>query len=272
MLEKDDKGMQDQEVLLKIEDNGVALLTLNRPEKYNAITPEMSEDLLPSLFARINADKAIRVLIITGAGKAFCSGADIMAMIKPMTEGKNETITAEKPYGHFIQSLAAIDKPVIAAINGTAAGAGFALALQCDIRIASDKAKFTTAFVNIGIMMDSGMSVTLPRIVGLPKAIEILMTGAKISAEEATDLGLATKVVSDEQLMAEAWSLAERLAAGPPLALSFIKRALYRNSQLGLEDGLIFETWGQNVLRSTKDVQEGITAFLEKRPPIFKGE
>jgi 2-(1,2-epoxy-1,2-dihydrophenyl)acetyl-CoA isomerase len=140
------------------------------------------------------------------------------------------------------------------------------------MRIVSDRAKFATAFVNIGIMMDGGMSVTLPRIVGLSKALEILMTGATISAEEAMDFGLVNKVVSDEQLMAEAWSLAERLAAGPPLALSFMKRALYRNSQLSLEDGLIFETWGQNVLRSTKDAQEGIAAFLEKRPPIFKGE
>lgn len=266
--------MAEQEITFEVDQKGIALMTLNRPEKYNAVTTRMLEDLFPRFFRQVQEDDAIRVLVITGAGKGFCSGADVGERLKGVVTGEvkfNRRI-AEEPIGGFMLHMAAIKKPIISAVNGAAAGVGFSIALLSDFRIASEKARFGAVFVRRGMMPDGGMTATLPKIVGLPKALEMAMTGDIIGAEEALQIGLVNKVVPHEQLMDETYALATRLAAGPPIALSFIKRALYRNLYSSFEEGLNFESWGQNVLRTTKDHQEGINSFLEKREPVFKGE
>jgi 2-(1,2-epoxy-1,2-dihydrophenyl)acetyl-CoA isomerase len=268
--------MADEEILFEVDEKGIALMTLNRPEKFNAVTVQMSKGLFPKLFKEIQADDKIRALIITGAGKGFCSGAEVSAKMKAniMSGGGSsfKRLAKEEPVGGFMLTLAAIRKPVISAINGIAAGVGFSISLLSDIRIASNNARFCAVFVRRGLMPDGGLTVTLPRIVGLSKALELAMTGDVIGADEALRIGLVNKVVPQEELMKEARAVAERLASGPPIALSFIKRALYRNVNAGFEEGLYFESWGQNVLLNTADHTEGVNSFLEKRPPVFTGE
>jgi 2-(1,2-epoxy-1,2-dihydrophenyl)acetyl-CoA isomerase len=266
--------MAEAEILFEVDGKGIALMTLNRPERLNAVTIQMSKELFPRLFREIQENDNIRALIITGAGKGFCSGADVTTNLKAAFtgEGSFKRRAKEEPVGSFTLAMAGIRKPVIAAVNGVAAGVGFSIALLSDIRIASNNAKFSAIFVRRGLMPDGGMTVTLPQIVGLPKALELAMTGDIIGAEEALRIGLVKKVVPQEALMDEVKSLAVRIAAGPPLALSFIKRALYRNVRVSFEEGLYFESWGQNVLLNTKDHIEGVNSFLEKRAPIFTGE
>jgi 2-(1,2-epoxy-1,2-dihydrophenyl)acetyl-CoA isomerase len=266
--------MEEKEILFEVDGKGIALMTLNRPEKLNAVTTYMVEELFPKLFFEVQQNKGIRVLIITGAGKGFCSGADVSKNLKAYITKDTEVRhrVKEEPIGNFMLRMAAIRKPIIAAVNGVAAGNGLSIALLSDIRIASNKARFSATFVRRGLMPDDGLTVTLPQIVGLPKALEMAMTGEIIESEEALRTGLVNKVVPHEKLMDEARNLAEKMAAGPPIALSFIKRAMYRNARVGLEEGLYFESWGQNVLRTTKDHLEGVQSFLEKREPLFIGE
>lgn len=266
--------MAEQEVLFAVDDKGIALMTLNRPDTYNAINTNIVNNLIPQMFREIQENDAIRVLIFTGAGKAFCSGTDVKERLGGTVEGKvkSNRRTTEEPVGSFALYLAEIRKPVIAAINGIAAGVGFSLALASDFRIASDNARFTTVFVRRALMPDGGMTAMLPLIVGLPKALELAMTSEVIGAEEALRIGLVNKVVPHEELMSEAQALAERLAEAPPISLSFIKRAMYRNVHMSFREALYFESWGQNVLRTTKDHKEGIKSFIEKRAPKFIGE
>jgi 2-(1,2-epoxy-1,2-dihydrophenyl)acetyl-CoA isomerase len=265
--------MEESDVLFEVNEQGIALITLNRPQTFNALTRQMTMELLPGMFARVQQDDQIRVLVITGAGRGFCSGADVEKNLKAGLDAiKDQRRVKEEPVGGFILKLAAIRKPVIAAVNGAAAGVGLSLALQADMRIASANAKFGVVFVRRGLLPDGGCTVTLPLIVGLPKALELALTGDVIGAEEALRIGLVSKLVPPENLMTEALALASKLAANPPIAMSFIKRALYRNVHKSVEEGLYFESWGQNVLFNTKDHKEGIQSFLEKREPKFTGE
>jgi len=266
--------MAEQEILFAVDDKGIALMTLNRPDTYNAINTNMVENLLPQMFHEVQENNAIRVLIITGAGNGFCSGADVKERLAGEIEGKVKfnRRAAEEPVGSFNLYLAEIRKPVIAAVNGIAAGVGFSMLLLSDFRIASNNARFSAAFVRRGLMPDGGMTATLPLIVGLPKALELAMTGEVIGAEEALRIGLVNKVVPHEELIGEAQTLAERLAEAPPISLSFIKRAIYRNVHMSFSEALYFESWGQGVLRTTKDHKEGVQSFLEKRAPKFTGE
>ncbi len=266
--------MAEQDILFSVDDKGIALMTLNRPDRHNAINTDMVERLFPQLLREVEENDAIRVLIITGAGKGFCSGGEVKERLLGLIEGKVAfgRRNVEEPPGYSLVPVRSMRKPVIAAVNGAAVGIGLSIALLCDFRIASSNAKFSTRFVRLGLMPDGGMTFRLPLIVGVPKALELAMLGDTVGAEEALRIGLVDRVVSPEELMGEAQALAGRLAEAPPLALSFIKRAIYRNVNANLDEALYFESWGQKVLRTTTDHKEGIQSFLEKRAPKFIGE
>jgi enoyl-CoA hydratase len=235
----------------------VAYITLNRPKAGNSINLKLAQEL-EDVCRGINQDEDIYVVILTGAGdKAFCKGSEV---------GKSGTV-----YG-VATAIAGIDRPVIAAINGDALGQGLELALSCDIRLASDKAKFSFPQVAQGLIPSDGGTQRLPRIVGRGKALELILTAETITAEEAFEIGLVSKVVGGADLTAEAEALARTIAAKGPIALRFIKEAVNKGLDLTLEQGLRLEADLYFLLHTTADRTEGITAFLEKRPPEFKGK
>jgi 2-(1,2-epoxy-1,2-dihydrophenyl)acetyl-CoA isomerase len=260
------------ECLLYEVKDGIATLTLNRPDRLNALGGTLREDLLDAI-TRTSADPEVRVMVITGAGKGFCAGGDVKAM-NEANEGKRERPLGEKIAPSRDRTLLAMreaPQPIIAAINGAAAGAGMNLALGCDLRIASTAAKFSQAFVKRGLHPDWGGTYFLPRTVGMAKACELIFTGDVIDAAEALRLGLVSRVVAPEELLPTAHELARRIAAGPPVAIRLAKRNLYRNAEGTLRSALEFETFAQNVCYETEDAREGIRAFVEKRPPQFRG-
>lgn len=250
----------------------IATLTLNRPERLNALGDTLREDLYDAI-TKAAADPTVRVLVITGAGRGFCSGGDVKAMSERDQAGEAPP-TGERwaPLrDRIILAMRDCPKPVIAAVNGAAAGAGMNLALACDMRIASTAAKFSQAFVRRGLHPDWGGTWFLPRIVGTAKACELIFTGDTIDAAEALRLGLVNAVVAPEALMAEARKLARKIADGPPVAIQFAKRAIHHNQDVGLRAGLEFETFAQGISRDTEDAKEGVRAFVEKRAPVFRG-
>ena len=252
--------------------DSIATLTLNRPDRLNALGGTLRDDLHDAL-TRSAADPEVRVIIITGAGKGFCSGGDVKAMSEAK-EGKRARPLMEKIAPGRDRTLLAMreaPQPIIAAVNGAAAGAGFNLALGCDIRLASTAAKFSQAFVKRGLHPDWGGTYFLPRIVGMAKACELIFTGAVIDAAEALRLGIVSQVVAPEDLMPAAQTLARAIAAGPPIAIRLAKRGLYRNAESDLRTALEYETFAQNTCFETEDAAEGIRAFVEKRAPQFKG-
>jgi len=260
------------ECLLYEVKDGIATLTLNRPDRLNALGGSLREDLHDAV-ARSAADPEVRVMVITGAGKGFCSGGDVKAMGEAKA-GQRERPLIEKIAPGRDRTLLAMreaPQPIIAAVNGAAAGAGMNLALGCDIRIASTAARFTQAFVKRGLHPDWGGTYFLPRVVGTAKACEMIFTGDVIDAAEAERLGIVSRVVAPEELMPAAYELARRIAAGPPVAIRLAKRSIYANSELDLRAALQVETMAQNICFETEDATEGIRAFGEKRAPVFKG-
>ena len=260
------------ECLLYEVKDGIATLTLNRPDRLNALGGSLREDLHDAV-TRSAADPEVRVMVITGAGKGFCSGGDVKAMGEAKA-GQRERPLIEKIAPGRDRTLLAMreaPQPIIAAVNGAAAGAGMNLALGCDIRIASTAARFTQAFVKRGLHPDWGGTYFLPRVVGTAKACEMIFTGDVIDAAEAERLGIVSRVVAPEELMPTAYELARRIAAGPPVAIRLAKRSIYANSELDLRAALQVETMAQNICFETEDATEGIRAFGEKRPPVFKG-
>lgn len=252
--------------------DGVATLTLNRPDRLNALGDTLREDLFDAV-TRSSADPEIRVMVITGAGKGFCSGGDVKAM-NEAREGQRERPLIEKVAPGRDRTLLALreaPQPIIAAVNGAAAGAGMNLALGCDIRIASTSAKFSQAFVRRGLHPDWGGTYFLPRLVGMAKACELIFTGDVIDAPEALRLGLVSQVVAPDALMPTVHELARRIAAGPPVAIRLAKRSLYHNADSDLRTALEVETFAQNLCFDTEDAREGIRAFVEKRAPAFRG-
>ena len=252
--------------------DGIATLTLNRPERLNALGGTLRDDLHDAI-TRSAADPDVRVLIITGAGKGFCSGGDVKAM-NEAKEGQRERPLLEKIAPGRDRTLLAMrdaPQPIIAAVNGAAAGAGMNLALGCDIRLASTAAKFSQAFVKRGLHPDWGGTYFLPRVVGMAKACELIFTGAVIDAAEALRLGIVSQVVEPEELLPAAQALARVIAAGPPIAIRLAKRGLYRNAESDLRTALEYETFAQNTCFETEDAREGIRAFVEKRAPVFRG-
>jgi len=260
------------ECLLYEVKDGIATLTLNRPERLNALGGTLRQDLHDAL-TRAGADPEVRVMVVTGAGKGFCSGGDVKAMGEAKA-GQRERPLLEKIAPGRDRTLLAMreaPQPIIAAVNGAAAGAGMNLALGCDLRIASTAAKFTQAFVKRGLHPDWGGTYFLPRVVGMAKACEMIFTGEVIDATEALRLGIVSRVVAPEELLPTAYEVARRIAAGPPVAIRLAKRSLYANEDLDLRGALQMETMAQNICFETEDATEGIRAFGEKRAPIFKG-
>jgi len=260
------------ECLLYEVKDGIATLTLNRPDRLNALGGSLREDLHDAV-TRSAADPEVRVMVITGAGKGFCSGGDVKAMGEAKA-GQRERPLIEKIAPGRDRTLLAMreaPQPIIAAVNGAAAGAGMNLALGCDIRIASTAARFTQAFVKRGLHPDWGGTYFLPRAIGTAKACEMIFTGDVIDAAEAERLGIVSRVVVPEELMPTAYELARRIAAGPPVAIRLAKRSIYANSELDLRAALQVETMAQNICFETEDATEGIRAFGEKRAPTFKG-
>ena len=249
--------------------DSVATITLNRPEKLNAFTGTMREDLLDALRA-CEDDAEVRVVVITGAGRAFCAGGDVEYMSGLQKSGDVDSFRTLLDAGRdVVLQIAMLSKPVIAAINGVAAGAGCNLALACDYRIASIAAKLSESCVRIGLHPDWGGTWLLPRLVGRSKAMEILMTGRMVDAAEALAIGRVDRVVSD--LAAETETFARSLAAAPPIALAGIKRALLASESNDLRAQIDLESEHQLACFRSQDAAEGMAAFFEKRTPRFTG-
>ena len=251
---------------------GIAVATLNRPDRLNALTFQMFDELA-RLAADIAADDRVRVLVLTGAGRGFCAGLDLTdaATLPDMTTAA--FLDGQEGWSRAITSFRRLPKPVIAAVNGPAAGAGFSLALAADIRIATPAARLSAAYIKIGLTGgDCGSSWMLPRIVGLGHAYEILLTGRLIEADEAARMGLVNRVVPAEDLLTAALDMAELIAANSPLGVRLTKQMVQANVDApSLEAAVELETRNQTLTAGTQDMAEALAAFLEKRPPAFTG-
>lgn len=258
--------MTEPTVLYAVE-RGVATLTLHRPEVYNALSAGMHADLLAALRAA-ERDEAVRALVITGAGKAFSSGQDLREF---PVEGAATMIgeRLRQSYNPLVAKLRGLPKPVIAAVNGVAAGAGLSLALACDLRLAADDARLVVAFARIGLIPDCGMSYTLPRLIGPARAFDLAARGGELDAPTALAWGMLNRVVPADQLLAAAQALGEELAGGPAHAISLIKRSIDYGYGAGLEQALAYEALCQQAAGAHPDFAEGVAAFREKRPPRF---
>ena len=253
--------------------DGAAKLTLNRPERLNAITQTMF-DGIEQVVDEVKRNDDVKVLVITGASRGFCSGADVVARLAVrVTEGALKKTHKEmvEPVGHIASVIRSLGKPVIGAINGVAVGAGLSFALLCDIRIASEQARFGAIWVRRGLIPDVGGTYLLPRTIGLDKALELAFTGDIIDAKEAERIGLVTKVVPHDDLMKVTDELALKIARGPSVAIELMKRGMYRALDNDLDTQLDFESYAQNLCMGTEDFKEGVTAFKEKREPRFQG-
>lgn len=250
-------------------ENHVARITLNRPQVFNSMHHAMRMEILAALETCKN-DPAIRAVYLTGNGKAFCAGEDLQEVTDPNGPSLTEIISTG--YNPIVLAIRQIEKPVVCAVNGVAAGAGANIALACDIAVACDSASFTQAFSKIGLIPDSGGTWTLPRLVGLQRATALMMLSDKVSAADAAAMGMIWKVFPDETFAEESLKIAETLAGMPTKGLGLTKRALNRAfahdfaAQLSVEDEL------QTAAGQTHDYREGVAAFLEKRKPVFKGE
>jgi 2-(1,2-epoxy-1,2-dihydrophenyl)acetyl-CoA isomerase len=249
---------------------GVRTITLDRPDKLNAVNGALAASLSGALHDAGRED-AVRVVVITGAGRAFCAGLDISAPPEIPSATLAERLDPYAWVGDWVRSVLACEKPVVAAVNGPAAGAGFGLALACDIRIVAASARVSAGYVRRGLSPDAGVSYFLPRHVGLARATEILLTGRDVDAAECERIGLAALVVADEELGASVAAYAARLAAGPPVAHALTKRLLAQSFDRPLADTLRDELTYIKYCFATADVGEAMTAFREKRLPSFDG-
>ena len=259
--------MSFKTIIYEVNEHQIATITLNRPEHFNAISKELAEDFARALLLA-GQDENVRVLVVTGSGKAFCAGGDLTWLLSSDDNMKKREILDNA--NRVAALLDSFPKPVIAAINGAVAGAGTAIALACDIVIGSDQAKFAPNFINIAAVPDSGASWFLPRKVGYHKAAELMLTGQLLDAREAFRLGLFNQLVPASELAAHVEKLALRLAAGPQRAIGYIKQMLKLSSQNTLAAQLEIEASLQLMALSDSDFQEGVQAFLQKRKPNFK--
>jgi len=252
--------------------NGVLWIRLNRPEKLNAFNDQMGNELQDAL-KEGEKSSDVRCLVLTGEGRAFSVGEDLNSNRDSGSGGRlslGETL--RRKYNPIVTRIRKMDKPVLAAINGTTAGAGLGLALACDLRSASEKASFHEAFIKVGLAPDSGTSFWLTRILGLGRAMEVGMLGDTIGAAQALNLGLVNWVFPEAQFTAESTKIAERLASGPTRAIALTKRTLNRAIVVDLDSALEYEAYIQEIAGMTKDHAEGVKSFFEKRPAVFKGE
>jgi 2-(1,2-epoxy-1,2-dihydrophenyl)acetyl-CoA isomerase len=249
-------------------DRGIATITLNRPKALNSLNEELLEGLLAAL-RDVAGDRAVRVVIITGNGRAFCAGGDLFFLT-----GLNDPVIAREfieRAGQIPTTIMNMTKPVIAMVNGVAAGAGFNIALACDLILCAQSGRFAQSFTRVGLVPDCGGHFLLPRIVGPYKAKELMFTGDSIDAETALGLGVVNRVIADDQLEAETNELATRLLESAPLPLAAIKKLINMSGQLDLAATLALETETQTVCMQTADHREGVLAFKEKRDPVFTG-
>lgn len=261
------------EDLLLEKKHGIATITLNAPGKMNALSREMTRSL-PLAADEIARDDEIKVVIVTGAGRAFCAGGDITSF-KALSEGTPEESRYERLQivGYWADAFPRIDKPVIAAINGACVGAGLSLALSCDIRIASEEAKFGSLFINIAAVPDCGLTYFLPRVVGTSKALELMFTGETFDAAEANRLGIVSRVVPSDELMSVTQELAGKIAQQPPIAIELTKKLVYQGMIDDIAHQIEREGYAQRFCFTTEDHKERVLAFLEKRPqPKPKGK
>ena len=261
--------MSIYETLLSSISDEICTITLNRPDVLNAFNEKMTSELLDAL-KTADQDSGVRCLIITGAGRAFCSGQDLKS--HSGTERRSLRESLLKRFNPIIRRMRSMDKPILGMVNGVAAGAGCSLALACDMRIASDQASFIEVFIRIGLVPDSGSHWFLTRLVGIGKAFELATLGDKIEALEAERIGLANKVVAHADLEKVTMEYARRFAAAPTKAIGLIKRGLNKAAASGLEPVLEYESYIQEIASLSDDHREGLSAFLEKRAPNFKGK
>ncbi|MFY0644754.1 MAG: enoyl-CoA hydratase/isomerase family protein [Bacteroidia bacterium] len=249
-------------------ENGVTTITLNRPDRFNAFNNEMSYELQDALKA-VKRDKECRVVVLTGEGKAFCSGQDLKDIA-----GAERSLSDSlyKRYNPIIKAMRSLSKPIICKLNGVAAGAGCSLALASDFIIASEKASLIEVFVNVGLVLDSGSSYFLPRVVGSQKAFELATMGSKVTAQHALEWGMVNRVVAVENLDSEVAEVAAFYSNAPTKAIGMMKAMLNKSTSSDLDTMLQYEAYCQEIAGNSSDYKEGVTAFNEKRKPEFKGE
>lgn len=256
----------DTKLIVTLE-NGIKRITFNRPERRNAVDFEMFAQLVEAV--KESAEDDSRVVILTGAGDAFCSGLDLSAINPGETASLDVAAAVRELINPAVEGLRALPKPVVARVHGTAVGIGLSYVLASDLRIASGASTFGMSFVRIGLMPDGGGTYFLPRLVGYAKAFELMASGEQFDAQEALRLGLVNRVVADDELDAVVNRLAENLALAPALSLAKIKAALNRSETSGLASALDFEAEGQHECFHSADFREGVTAFMQKRKPVF---
>jgi 2-(1,2-epoxy-1,2-dihydrophenyl)acetyl-CoA isomerase len=260
--------MSAYKFLLYRNEGGMATITLNRPDVYNALNDEITFELQDA-FKAIAKDDSVRVVILTGEGKAFCSGQDLK---ESGGETKRSFLDSlHKRYNPIIRAMRSLPKPVICRLNGVAAGAGCSIALACDLIIASEDATLIEVFINIGLVPDSGSSYFLPRSVGMAKAFELCAMGSKIKAREAESIGLINKAVGADQLDSVVMEYAQHFSKAPTKSIGLIKKMLNKSATATLDEMLDYEAYCQEIAGNSQDYKEGVTAFLEKRKPDFKG-
>ncbi|MEO6169211.1 MAG: enoyl-CoA hydratase-related protein [Chitinophagales bacterium] len=257
------------ETLLFEVTDGKALITLNRPDVYNAFNDLMRKELLEAL-KEAEKNTAVRVLVITGAGKAFCSGQDLKEVMANPNRNISESL--HKGYNPIIRLMRNMPKPIIGRLNGVAAGAGCSLALACDLVIAAEQASLSEIFINIALVLDSGSSFFLPRLIGSALAFDLATTGRKVPAKEAVAIGLINKAVPMDQLDAAIEEITIYYANAPTKAIGLMKKMLNKSFQSDLDGLLDYEAYCQDIAAATADSKEGVAAFLQKRKPQFKGE
>ena len=256
--------------LLETIGDGVAVLTLNRPDRLNALSEPMVYGLIEAL-SRLGADPAVRCIVLTGAGHGFCAGGDVKRMASGPDATMEERQESLRRRHEAIRLLRTVGKVVIAAINGPVAGAGLGFALACDLRIAARSAKFRTAFAAVGFSGDFGGSWLLTRLVGTAKAREMYFLNTPVDAEEAARLGLVSRIVEDAALMTEAMAMARQIASGPPIAFAYMKRNLHAAETESLQTVLDMEALAQARCYTTEDHKEAARAFVDRRTPLFQG-